>query len=137
VADLADGAGLPDEAFDCVVLTQTLHLVFDVHAAARTLHRVLKPGGVLLLTVPGISPVSTDEWASTWYWSFTRHSARRLFEGVFGAQAVEVGQHGNALAATAFLQGLAAQELPGRGLEVVDPQFPVTITVRAVRAVEG
>jgi hypothetical protein len=80
VADLADGAGLPDEAFDCVVLTQTLHLVFDVHAAARTLHRVLKPGGVLLLTVPGISPVSTDEWASTWYWSFTRHSARRLFE---------------------------------------------------------
>jgi SAM-dependent methyltransferase len=53
VADLTDGAGVPDGAFDCVILTQTLHLIYDVPAAIRTLHRVLKPGGTLLLTVPG------------------------------------------------------------------------------------
>jgi hypothetical protein len=133
VADLADGHQLPDAAFDCVVLTQTLHLVFDVHAAARTLFRVLKPGGVLLLTVPGISPVSTDEWAVTWHWSFTRHSARRLFGEVFGADNVDVVQYGNALSATAFLQGLATQELSQRALDAVDPQFPVIVAVRAVR----
>ena len=133
VADLAEGHGLPDGAFDCVVLTQTLHLVFDVHAAARTLHRILAPGGVLLLTVPGISPVSTDEWASTWHWSFTDHAARRLFGEVFGAQHVEVAQAGNVYAATAFLQGLAAEELVPAKLAVVDRQFPVLVTVRAVR----
>jgi hypothetical protein len=133
VADLADGAGLPDSAFDCVVLTQTLHLVFDVHAAARTLHRILRPGGVLLLTVPGISPVSTDEWASTWHWSFTQHSARRLFEEVFGRHLVEVWQYGNALAATAFLQGLSTAELSPRALSTPDEQYPVIIAVRAVR----
>lgn len=133
VADLADGAALPDEAFDCVVLTQTLHLVFDVHAAVRTLRRILRPGGVLLVTVPGISPVSTDEWAETWHWSFTRHSARRLFGGVFGEHCVDVEQHGNALSATAFLQGLATHELPRWKLDVIDLQFPVVVGVRAVR----
>ena len=112
VADLADGGGLPDAAFDCVVLTQTLHLVFDVHAAARTLLRVLKPGGVLLLTVPGITPVSTDEWAATWHWSFTRHSARQVVRArSSGRRTSTCTQYGNALAATAFLQGLASEEL--------------------------
>jgi len=37
------------------VFTQTLHLIYDVRSAIRTLHRVLKPGGVLLATFPGIS----------------------------------------------------------------------------------
>ena len=35
VGDLADGSFLPDDAFDCIVLTQTLHLVYDFLAALR------------------------------------------------------------------------------------------------------
>ena len=135
VADLTDGVGLPDDAFDCVVLTQTLQMLFDVHAAARTLRRILKPGGVLLLTVPGITPVSNDVWATTWHWSFTQHSARRLFEEVFGPDAVQVDQFGNVVSAVAFLQGLAADEVPARTLDAVDEQFPVIVAVRAVRPV--
>ena len=80
VADLTDGAGVPDAAFDCVILTQTLHLIFDVSAAIRTLHRVLKPGGTLLLTVPGtISQIENGEWRSVWYWGFTKLSLERMF----------------------------------------------------------
>ena len=90
VADLADAAHLPSASFDCLVVTQTLHLVYDLTAAARTLHRILRPGGTLLLTVPGISPVSTDRWAETWYWSLTPHAARRLFAEAFGGGEVEV-----------------------------------------------
>jgi len=44
VGDLAKGGNLPSEAFDCIVLTQTLHLIFDLHKAIATLHRMLKPG---------------------------------------------------------------------------------------------
>lgn len=133
VADLADAAHLPSASFDCVVLTQTLHLVYDLPAAAATLHRILRPGGTLLLTVPGISPVSTDRWADTWYWSLTPHAARRLFTEAFGSE-VEVATHGNVLASVAFLEGLAAHELSGRELDAVDPQFPLLVTVRADRA---
>ena len=76
VGDLADGSMLPDAAFDCIVLTQTLHLIFDHMAALRTLERILAPGGVLLLTVPGISNIATDEWGATWHYSFTHHALR-------------------------------------------------------------
>lgn len=132
IDDLTTGEALPSNAFDCILLTQTLHLIFDVHAAARTLHRVLKPGGVLLLTVPGITQIPRAESAS-WYWSFSDRSAARLFRTAFPDGAVEVESHGNVLAATAFLYGLAEQELREAELDALDPDYPVTITVRAVK----
>ncbi|HEX2190953.1 MAG TPA: methyltransferase domain-containing protein, partial [Longimicrobiaceae bacterium] len=134
VDDLAGGERIPSAAFDCVVLTQTLHLVYDVQAAARTLHRVLKPGGVLLATVPGISQVDRGEWGDTWYWAFTPASAGRLFRDAFPGGEVEVEAHGNVLAASAFLYGLAAEELRARELDHRDPQYPMLVTVRARRA---
>jgi glycosyltransferase involved in cell wall biosynthesis len=133
IGDLASGDHLPANAFDCVILTQTLHLIYDVRAALRTVHRLLVPGGVALVTVPGISQISEDEWRTTWYWSFTTLSARRLFEEVFPAEHVAVAAHGNVLAATAFLQGLAAHELRDAELHYADPQYEMLITIRAVK----
>ena len=48
VDDLATGEALPADAFDCFILTQTLHIIYDVRGAIATAHRVLRPGGVLL-----------------------------------------------------------------------------------------
>ena len=82
VGDLADGSFLPDDAFDCVVLTQTLHLVYDFAAALARLP-ASRARGVLLMTVPGISNVDAAEWGSTWHYSFTRHSVQRMCEAAF------------------------------------------------------
>jgi ubiquinone/menaquinone biosynthesis C-methylase UbiE len=57
VGDLSHAPQLPDAAFDCVVLTQTLHLIYDFKGAIATCYRILKPGGALLLTVPGITHI--------------------------------------------------------------------------------
>jgi SAM-dependent methyltransferase len=130
VADLTDGAGVPDDAFDCVVLTQTLHIIYDVRAALRTVHRVLKPGGVVLATVPGITKVDSG---SPWFWSFTPASARRMFEEVFPAASVEVRDFGNVLAAIGFLEGLAESELLPEELDAHDREYPVCIAIRAVK----
>ena len=62
VGDLADPATLPTEQFDCIILTQTLHLIFDMAAAVAQMHRALAPGGVALITVPGITPLDHHEW---------------------------------------------------------------------------
>jgi glycosyltransferase involved in cell wall biosynthesis len=137
VDDLAAGEAIPSAAFDCLVITQTLHLVYDVSAAVRTLYRILRPGGTVLATVPGISPLSTDRWAQSWYWSLTPLSATRLFADVFGPENIEVSAHGNVLASVAFLEGLAAEELRRRELESNDPQFPLLITIRAYRPITG
>jgi SAM-dependent methyltransferase len=133
VADLADAPTLPSGAFDCVILTQTLHLIFDLEAAVRTVHRILRRGGVALVTVPGISPISRDRWAETWFWSLTPLAAERLFGDVFGIPNVEVAAWGNVASAVAFLQGRSARELRAQELEVVDPQYPLLVTIRAFR----
>jgi glycosyltransferase involved in cell wall biosynthesis len=133
VADLTDADHIPSDTFDCIILTQTLHFIYDVRAAAQTLYRILKPGGVLLATVPGISQIGIDEWTESWYWSFTVSSAQRLFQEVFGVDNIKIEAHGNVLAATAFLQGLPAEELSRGELEYRDPYYQLLITIRAVK----
>lgn len=137
IADLSRGENIPSGAFDCLVLTQTLHLIYDMHAALRTMHRILKPGGVALVTFPGITQIDRGAWRDCWYWSLTTFSARRLFEEVFPAENVTIESHGNVLAATAFLQGLAAEELKREELEHNDPAYEMLIAVRASKPLEG
>jgi peptidoglycan/xylan/chitin deacetylase (PgdA/CDA1 family) len=136
VADLADAAHVPSNAFDCIILTQTLQLIYDVDAAVATLHRILKPGGVLLATCPGVTQTYDGDWGAVWCWSFTSVSARRLFTDAFGGERVTVASHGNVLAATAFLHGLAKEELADAELEFQDPGYDVTITIRAMKGAE-
>ncbi len=134
VADLTAENHIPSTAFDCIILTQTLQFIYDVRVAVSTLHRILKPGGVLLATFPGISQISRydmDRWGE--FWRFTTRSARRLFEEVFPAERVSIEAHGNVLAANAFLQGLAVEDLRRGALDYHDPDYEVLITVRATR----
>jgi SAM-dependent methyltransferase len=135
VADLTAADQIPSDLFDCIILTQTLHLIYDIRAAVRTLHRLLQPGGVLLLTVPGISQLSTDRWAGSWHWAFTERSTSRLFAEVFSESRIRTAVHGNVLAAVAFLEGLAASELRRSELDHQDPQYQLLITLRAEKAV--
>lgn len=129
VADLADGTGIPSDAFDCVILTQTLQLIFDVRGALGTVRRILKPGGILLLTVPGLSKTKDHGWYLQWL--FTSASLRRSLADVFGEAQVEVEAVGNVLAAVAFLHGFAAEELSTAELEYGDPDFEVLLLARA------
>jgi glycosyltransferase involved in cell wall biosynthesis len=133
VADLSHADHIPSNTFDCLVLTQTLHLIYDIRSVLQTIHRILKPRGVLLATVPGISQISIDEWAESWYWSFTVLSIQHLFEEVFAKDQIEVRPHGNVLAATAFLNGLATEELRQEELDYGDPHYQLLITIRAVK----
>ncbi|MEP1123476.1 MAG: methyltransferase domain-containing protein [Ilumatobacter sp.] len=135
VGDLADGSMLPDDAFDCIVLTQTLHLIFDYVAALRTLERILVPGGVLLLTVPGISNIATDEWGDTWYYSFTHHALGRACDAVFGRDRSEVESHGNVLSALAFLHGLGQDELTEAELDEQHVEYSIVNAVKVTKAV--
>jgi peptidoglycan/xylan/chitin deacetylase (PgdA/CDA1 family)/SAM-dependent methyltransferase len=133
VADLARADHVMSDAFDCIIFTQTLQLIYDTRSAVQTLYRILKPGGVLLATFPGVSPISRDQWGETWYWAFTSLSAQRLFEEVFPAANATVETQGNVLAAISFLHGLAVHELCKEELDYHDRSYEVLITLRAVK----
>ncbi|WP_342648407.1 glycosyltransferase [Mucilaginibacter sp. CSA2-8R] len=127
VGDLSNAPMLPDNSFDCIVLTQTLHLIYNYIDAIKTCYRVLKPGGSLLLTVPGISHIAHDQWGKYWFWSFTDASITRLLTENFDGTAV-IDTHGNVLAATAFLYGMGRYELSDETLNSHDPHYQVIIT---------
>jgi SAM-dependent methyltransferase len=132
LADLAAADEIPDEAFDCFILTLTLQLIYDVRAALAHAHRILKPGGVLLATAPAVSPIVDDD-RLTDYWRFTPASCAGLFGEAFGAGSVRVRAHGNVLTAVAFLVGLAQEELTAQELETHDHRFATVISIRAAK----
>lgn len=133
VGDLTHAAQIPSNAFDCVILSQTLHLIYDLPQAMKTIYRILKPGGVILATVPAITQIAEDQSAECWYWSLTRLSASKLFAEVFPLENIKVAGYGNVLAATAFLQGMAAEELQPDELAYHDRHYEMLITIKAVK----
>ena len=131
--DLGGDAALPDGAFDCMIVTQTLLFVFELRRAMRNLHAALAPGGVLLVTVPGISQVVREDMDREGdFWRFTTRSLRDLAAGCFDAGRIEVEARGNVLACVAFLHGLAQEDLHADELAVDDPDFQLIVTLRAV-----
>lgn len=138
VCDLTEAKEVPSDAFDCIIMTQTLHLIYDLRAAIATLHRILKPGGVLLLTVPGtISQLERGNWCKVWHWGFTGLAIHKLMNERFEPEQVTVEVHGNVLSAMGFLHGIAAEELSTDELVTKDPQYPLLLTVYARKSEVG
>jgi SAM-dependent methyltransferase len=135
MADLTKADHLPANTFDAIIFTQTLQFIYDIHTVIATLHRILKPGGVLLATASGMAQLSLEDF-DTWgeYWRFTSLSARLLFEEAFSAGNVTVRSYGNVLAAISFLEGLAVEDLRKKELDAGDRNYEVLIAVRAVKA---
>jgi SAM-dependent methyltransferase len=134
VVDLTQPDALPADRFDCIICTQTLQFIYEVESAVDSLCRLLKPGGVLLLTCPGISQVSRADMRRTGdFWRFTNASMMRLLERYFSAPQCSVVTYGNVLTSCAFLQGVAVEELALQELEVHDPDFQLLVAARAVK----
>ncbi len=136
IADLERPETFPAAAFDCFILTQTLHLIYDYRSALRSAERLLRPGGVLLLSCPAITPL--DGWSLRQgggdYWRFTARAVARLLAETFPGGDIEVEAVGNVRTATAFLEGRAAEELEPEALAYADPIYELLVLARTVKA---
>ena len=136
VADLTHAPHIPSDAFDCIIFTQSLQMIVDMGAALATLHRILKPGGMLLLTTSGISKVGRrlgrDDWGE--YWRLTAQGVEVLAKQYFPGAEVEVIPYGNVLTAVAYLEGLSLEELEPAELDYVDPDYEVIVAARIRKA---
>lgn len=134
IADLETGRGMPVGAYDCFILTQTLSLTYDVAGALDHAYAALRPGGVLLVTVPGISQQSDpDREPFPDHWRFTRRGLGRLLGERFGDDAVQVGADGTVAASAAFLYGLPLADVDPALLDPHDPDYEMVVWARAVR----
>lgn len=90
-------SGLPSNSLDAVILNQSLEHISDTHATIREIERILKPGGLVLVTVPhamrnhgtplpieqsplkNLAPNVMSHW-NVDYWRFTKFGLALLFK---------------------------------------------------------
>ena len=134
VGDLTKNETLPTNYLDCFVCTQTFNFIYDVKASFLGVYQMLKSGGTLLATVAGLSQISRydmDRWGD--YWRFTNLSLKKIAEET-GFRDVQVMIYGNALSATAFIQGVAVEDLANvELLDKHDDNYQVTLGLVAVK----
>ncbi len=133
VDDLRRALTVADDTYDCVILTQTLHVIDDMRQVLTECRRILKPGGVLLATLPSASRVSLEYGPRGDFWRVTEAGARALFEAVFPPNHVQTRAFGNVRVNAAFLYGLACHELDADTFDTHDPYLPLLVGVRAVK----
>lgn len=134
ITDLAQADCVPNNQYDCFILTETLLFIFDVHSAIRHSHRILKSNGVLLASVPHIAP-QDQELADVDYWRFTKRGCERLFGDVFGPGNVHIEPYGNFASCISSLSGVAVEELPMDELVQHDGKYTQGIFIRACKRV--
>lgn len=130
VADLTRPNDLPGNHFDCIVCTHVLHVIYEVERAVAELHRILKPGGVLLIAVPQIS-MADPRYGELW--RFTPEGLHRVLTSSFQSTQVTVQAYGNSLTAAGELRGMVSAEFAEYELEQHDPWFAVEVCARAVK----
>jgi SAM-dependent methyltransferase len=129
--DLSTPGVVPAGAFDAFLLLQTLQYVPDPVRAVRHAVAALAPGGVLLVSVPGLSRIDPADRGHDQR-RFTPAGFAGLLAQIDGATP-EIEAFGNVLAAVTYLMGIPAEELKPSELAVADPDFPVTLCARVER----
>ena len=137
IGDLSNAPQIPGNTFDCLILTQVLVCIFDLPSTILSIYRILKPGGVALITVPGISNIDKGEWHDYWMWSFSPNALKKLLLLQFPPTGIEVSSRGNVFSAISFLEGLSAEDLKGFPKAADDPHYPLTVLGRAVKPLDG
>jgi SAM-dependent methyltransferase len=127
IADLSEPASLPAEAYDCIILTQTLHLIRRPERCLENCYRGLRPGGTLLATAPSLSRVSPT-YPNADFWRFTPAGMGELFASRW-PDAYSIQAFGNLRTCIGFLIGQVVAEIPKAVLDYRDPRFPLTVAV--------
>ncbi len=130
VGDLTGENDFPSDAFDCIICTHVLHVIYEFDRAIAELHRMLKPGGVLLVAVPKVSMCEPDEGE---LWRFTAEGLRQVLAKHFGNDNTTIQAYGNSLTSAGYLRGLVTSEFQQRELDYTDLRFATEICGRAVK----
>ena len=130
-ADLRNMPEIKGGTYDCIILTQVLQFIDNYEVAIKECHRILKPGGALIATLPFMGRIDARAGVGGDFWRFTTTSARYIFGKYF--DELEIKSWGNVLSGIGFWVGTAQEELSKKELNHNDPDFPILISVKAIK----
>lgn len=65
---------LPPDSFDAITMSQTIEHLYDPAATLAECLRILKPGGLLVMTTPNVESIGAGEFGAFWRgWEAPRH----------------------------------------------------------------
>lgn len=65
---------LPENNFDAITMSQAIEHLYDPKANLRECLRLLKPGGLLVLTTPNVHSIGAEKFGANWRgWEAPRH----------------------------------------------------------------
>jgi len=129
-ADLRNMTETPSDSYDCIILTQVLQFIDLPTKALDECWRILKPGGVLLATLPSMSRIDCQAGQEGDYWRFTKAGAEVIFSTQNWKQ-LQIKSHGNCRSGLYFLAGVSKEEASSHLLNSTDENFPLIISVFA------
>jgi hypothetical protein len=126
--DLADAAAIvPSARYDCFLLPNTLQHLRRLEPALTQALRIVRPGGTILASAAALLRLTAPEED---FWRLTAAAWRIIADRVWPQCEIDIHAHGNCLAATAAMYGIAVEELTEDELLVQDDRFPVLVTLR-------
>jgi SAM-dependent methyltransferase len=129
VADLNVDQALPEDRFDCIILTEVLHLLRSPDTCLRSCYQALREGGSALVTVPALKRLMPNEPESD-YLRYTPAGLElllsRTWDGPFS-----ITWYGNLRACVAFLASYTSEEIGIEELRFKDERFPLTVAALA------
>jgi SAM-dependent methyltransferase len=129
IADLNEASALPSGSFDCIILTEVLHLLKGPGTCLRSCHRALREGGTVLITVPALKRLNPQDPDSD-YLRYTPAGLDLLLRSVWDGP-FSVAWYGNLRACVAFLVSHVGEEIDPEELGFRDERFPLTVAARA------
>ena len=127
-ANLDTGYGIQDNLADCFICTQTLMYISNLDNAARNIGRLLKPGGVALITCSGISQNSQrcmDNYGC--FFNFNIKALEKMFGTEKKLKVLNTGSYGNVKTVTAHINGLCCEDLKCTDFDYNDKYYPLIV----------
>jgi hypothetical protein len=132
IADLTDARHIPSNSYDCVILTHVISMIYNHNLALRTVHRILKRSGVLLLT-SGVGFKIHRNPNCDIHWNISDVCFKKILGESFPTDNITTKRFGNILTMSCFLYGIGRTELSAKEFEFNDVDYPVIFGVRAVK----
>jgi SAM-dependent methyltransferase len=123
--DIQDLASIAANSYDVVICTQVLQYVGNPRQAISELHRVLRPGGQLFLSVPFIEK---DYATLEDKWRFTKKSVQSLLVPFRHSQ---VTTKGNLFSSVCYLLGLGQADVSAMELNQENKSFYQLVLAKA------
>lgn len=124
VGDIQDCPNIATASFDAVICTQVLEHVFQPVKGLDEIYRILKPGGILLLSLPfyGAAHLIPND-----YWRFTPFTFKKLLDK-YPFRELNIDFEGNLCISIMYLLGLGISDTHQTMLDKQSHHDPLELT---------